>query len=156
MIRTYANTKAELNIAKARLDLLMGRKEEIYTRYFPITAKLKDVPAHTNKQTDAMANYVSEITAINPVTGLSLEDEICEIRNQIGKLEYYIRLMEKEVLRTTGIENELFRKIAIEGYKPTKAVSKIAEKYSKEEQTIWKYYYSKIKDTIDRCKKGED
>lgn len=152
MIRTYANTKAELNVAKTRLDLLMSRKEEIYTRYFPITAKFKDTIAHTNKQTDAMAEYVAEITRINQITGMSLEDEIEEQRNKVNELKHYIDLIEQEMLKTTGIENELFKKIVIEGYKPTKAVTKIAEKYNKEEQTIWKYYYSKIKEAVEKSK----
>lgn len=152
MIKTYANTKAELNVAKTRLDLLMSRKEEIYTRYFPITAKFKDTPAHTNKQADAMAEYVAEITRINQITGMSLEDEIEEQRNKVNELKHYIDLIEQEMLKTTGIENELFKKIVIEGYKPTKAVIKIAEKYNKEEQTIWKYYYSKIKEAVEKSK----
>jgi hypothetical protein len=152
MIRTVANTKAELNVVKARLELLMSRKEEIYTKYFPITSKFKEVSAHTNKLTDAMASYISEITAINPSTGMSLEQEIEEQRNKKGELEYFLNLMEQELMNTTGIENELFRKIAVEGHNPTKAVRKIAEKYNKEEQTIWKYYYSKIKEAVEKSK----
>ena len=152
MIRTVANTKAELNIAKARLGLLMTKKEEIYAKYFPITAKLKDVPSHTNKQADAMASYVSEITSINPITGMSLEDEIAEIRNEIGKLEYYLGVMEKELLNTSGIENELFKKIAVDGFKPSKAVERISEKYNMHIDTIWRYYYSKIREAVEICK----
>lgn len=50
MIRTYANTKAELNIAEERLHLLMDRKDELYTKFFPITARQSDAPSHTNRR----------------------------------------------------------------------------------------------------------
>jgi hypothetical protein len=151
MIRTYANTKAELNIAEERLNLLMSRKEELYVKFFPLSAKISDAPAHTNKLTDAMAGYVAELTKVNPVTKMSLDSEITEARNNRDKLEYYLKRMEINLKSTTGIENELFYKIVVEGYRPTKAVNNLAEKYNKEPETIWKYYYPKIKKEISKC-----
>jgi len=151
MIRTYANTKAELNIAEERLNILMSRKEELYVKFFPLSAKISDAPAHTNKLTDAMAGYVAELTKVNPVTKMSLDSEITEARNNRDKLEYYLKRMEINLKSTTGIENELFYKIVVEGYRPTKAVNNIAEKYNKEPETIWKYYYPKIKKEILKC-----
>lgn len=151
MIRTYANTKAELNIAEERLNLLMSRKEELYVKFFPLSAKISDAPAHTNKLTDAMAGYVAELTKVNPVTKMSLDSEITEARNNRDKLGYYLKRMEINLKSTTGIENELFYKIVVEGYRPTKAVNNIAEKYNKEPETIWKYYYPKIKKEISKC-----
>ena len=151
MIRTYANTKAELNNSKLRLELLMRQKEELYTKYFPITAKYDEASAHTNRKSDPMAEYMSELTKINPITGMSLDQEIEEQRNKVQTLEYYMRLMDHNLETTTGIENELFTLIVVHGYKPTKAVEKIAEKYKKEPRTIWEYNYSKIKKEIEKC-----
>ena len=151
MIRTYANTKAELNIETDRLHLLMDRKDELYTKYFPITTRLKEVTSHTNQTTDSMTAYVYELTKINLVTGKSLDDEIEETRNKIGKLRYYLKRMEINLEQTTGIENELFKLIIIKGYRPTKAVEMVAEKYKKEPITIWKYNYPKIKKEISKC-----
>lgn len=151
MIRTYANTKAELNIAKSRLELLMKQKEELYTKYFPLTAKFEETSAHTNKRNDSMADYMAELTKINKVTGMSLDQEIEEQRNKVQILEYYIRLMEYNFENTTGRENELFKLIVMHGYKPAKAVEKIAEKYKREPRTIWEYDYSKIKKEIEKC-----
>jgi hypothetical protein len=151
MIRTYANTKAELSIAEDRLHLLMERKDEIYTKFFPITAKNSDVYTHSNSIHDLMAAYIAELEKVNPVSGLSLDDEIKEARNKVGILNYYVKKMEEALKNTTGIENELFTWIAIKGYKPTRAVEFVAEKYKKDEQTIWKRYYRKIKKEIYKC-----
>ena len=151
MIRTYANTRAELNIAEERLHLLMDRKDELYTRYFPITARQSDAPSHTNKRNDPMADYIAELEKVNPVTGKSLDDEITEARNNVGRLQYYINRMEYNLEHTTGIENELFSWIVIKGYNPTRAVEFVADKYKKEPGTIWKYHYSKIREEISKC-----
>ena len=75
-ITNYTNTQAELLIAKDRLNLLMERKEKIYTKFFPIVARMSDTPSHTNKKSDPMADYVYEITKPNPITGISLDQEI--------------------------------------------------------------------------------
>lgn len=151
MIRTYANTKAELNIAKSRLELLMKQKEELYTKYFPLTARLEEASAHTNKRSDPMTDYMAELTKINKITGMSLDQEIEEQRNKVQILEYYIRLMEYNLENTTGIENELFKLIVIKGINKSKAVKKIAEKHDMHDDTIWKYHYPKIKKEIDKC-----
>jgi hypothetical protein len=151
MIRTYANTKAELNIADERLNLLMLRKEELYTKFFPLSARMGETTAHTNKLTDAMAGYVAELTKINPVTNMSLDQEITDARNKRNTLSYYLKRMEYNLETTTGIENELFYKIVVKGYNPTKAVEIIAEKYKREPITIWKYHYPKIKKEISKC-----
>ena len=153
MIRTYAITKAELNIAENRLHLLMDRKDELYTKFFPITARQSDAPAHTNKRSDPMADYIAELEKVNPVTGMSLDDEITEARNKVGNLQYYLKRMEYTLEQTTGIENELFTWIAIKGYNPTRAVEFVAEKYKKKDcSTIWKYHYPKIKKELEICK----
>ena len=151
MIRTYSNTKAELNIAEERLHLLMDKKDELYTKFFPIAAKQSDAPSHTNKRNDPMADYVAELEKINPVTGKSLDDEITEARNNVGKLKYYIKRMEYNLEHTTGIENELFTWIVIKGFTPTRAVEFVADKYKREPNTIWRHHYPKIKKEILKC-----
>lgn len=151
MIRTYSNTKAELNVARIRLNELMTEKEVLYTKYFPMSSKTEEVSGHTNKRTDSFADYMAELTKVNKITGMSLDDEIQEQRNKVDRLDYCIRLMDHNLKTTSGIENELFTLIVVDGYKPTKAVEKIAEKYRKEPRTIWEYNYSKIKKEIDKC-----
>ena len=151
MIRTYANTKAELNIAQLRLNELMTEKEVLYTKYFPLTSKTEEVSAHTNKRSDPMADYIAELTKVNPITGISLDQEIEEQRNKVNRLDYCIRQMDYVLENTTGIENELFKLVVVKGRSKTKAVDIVAEKYDKEPRTIWEYHYPKIKKEIDKC-----
>ena len=151
MIRTYANTKAELNVAQERLDYLNREKDILHTKYFPMSSKIEEVSGHTNKKTDSFADYMAELTKVNEITGMSLDDEIQEQRNKVIRLAWCKRVMDYNLKQTTGIENELFTLIAVDGYKPTKAVEKIAEKYKKEPRTIWEYNYPKIKKEIDKC-----
>ena len=64
-IRTYTNTKCELEMAKARLSLLMDRKEQLYCKYFPITAKIKEnVVSGSRPNNDKMADYVYELNDV--------------------------------------------------------------------------------------------
>lgn len=150
MIRTYANTKAEYKIYEDRLALLMHEKEKIFTKFFPISAQISDNPSHTNLNVDKMAEYMAELTRVRD-NGKSLDQEITDVRNELQLREYYLKRMELVLESTTGIENELFYLIAVKGYRPTRAVEFVAEKYKKEPITIWKYNYSKIKDEISKC-----
>lgn len=151
MIRTYANTKAELNIAQLRLNELMTEKEVIYSRYFPMTADPSKESSHTNNHSDPMGDYVAEITRIREETGMSLEGEIEYQKKRVDDLRHCINLMDDYLRVTTGIENELFRLIVVDGRKKTKAVELVAEKYNREPVTIWKYHYPKISKEIDKC-----
>ena len=53
-----------------------------------------------------MAEYLHELTKINPATGKSLEQEINEQRNEAQKLQYYLNLMEALLELRTQIEFE--------------------------------------------------
>ena len=143
MIITYAITKAELHVAEERLHLLMARKEELYTRFFPLASRMGDTTGHTNKRSDPMAAYVSELEKINPVTNMSLDDELENCQNEIRTLQYYLKRMEYIIKESKGIKNELFCLVIMDGVRPVKAVKQIADKYSIEEDSVWKRHYPK-------------
>lgn len=149
MIMTIANTIAERNIAQKRLKLLQNRKDEMYAKYFKVTAQLSCTGGgHTKQRRDKMAEYLAELTKVNEVTGKSLEEEIEEQRNFINQCNYYIKLMKRELKKTTGIENDIFKEVAINGKNPTKAVNIVAEKYKIEPSTVWNNYYPNVKKEI--------
>ena len=153
-IRTYTNTKCELEMAKARLSLLMDRKEELYCKYFPMTQKIKEdvvSESHTNK--DKMASYVHELHEVDIGTGKSLADEIEEKRAIVESLQQYLNLMNDTLSKMNGIEYALYYEIVVKGMRVSRAVSIIAERYNRDDQTIWKYHYSKIKKDIKSLKK---
>lgn len=153
-IRTYTNTKCELEMAKTRLRLLMDRKEQLYCKYFPLSPTLKDdVIKGGKKDNDKMANYVHELNEIDIGTGRSLAQEIEYQRGVIERDKTALAEMTETLEKTTGIEYELYREIVINCVPKTQAVKKIAVAYEKEERTIWKYHYSKIKKDLKNLEK---
>ena len=153
-IRTYTNTKCELEMAKARLSLLMDRKEQLYCKYFPITAKIKeDAVSGGQRNNDKMADYVHELHEVDIGTGKSLADEIEVQRAVVDSLQQYLNLMNDTLSKMNGIEYALYYEIVVKGMRVSRAVSAIAERYNRDDQTIWKYHYSKIKKDIKTLKK---
>lgn len=153
-IRTYTNTKCELEVAKIRLSLLMDRKEQLYAKYFPITQQIKDdIIAGGKKDNDKMAMYVHELNEVDIGTGFSLAQEIEYQRSIIERDTQYINEMNETLNKNTGIEYALYYEIVIKGVSVSKAVSNIAERYYLEERTIWKYHYRKIKSFLKKLEK---
>ncbi len=145
-IRTYTNTKCELEMAKARLNLLMDRKEKLYCKYFPMTQTIKeDVVSGGQRNNDKMADYVHELHEVDIGTGMSLAQEIEYQREIVDNLQQYLNLMNDTLGKMSGIEYDLFYEIAVKGIRVSRAVSAIAERFNRDDQTIWKYHYSKIK-----------
>ena len=148
-IRTYTNTKCELEMAKARLGLLMDRKEQLYCKYFPMTQKIKDdVVSGGQRNNDKMADYVHELHEVDIGTGRSLADEIEYHRGVVEQLQQYLSIMEDTLSKMKGIEYALYYEIVVKGMRISRAVSAIAERFNKDDRTIWQYHYSKIKKEI--------
>ena len=153
-IRTYTNTKCELEMAKARLGLLMDRKEQLYCKYFPMVAKIKeDVVSGGQTNKDKMADYVHELHEVDIGTGKSLAEEIEVQRAVVDSLQQYVNQMNDTLAKMSGIEYALYYEIVVKGMRVSRAVSAIAERYNREDQTIWKCHYSKIKKDIKTLKK---
>lgn len=148
-IRSYTDTKCELEMAKTRLSLLMDRKEKLYCKYFPLTPKLKEVMVdggeHNN---DKMADYLHELHEIDIGTGKSLADEITYQQQNVDKLQGYLNNMTDSLAKMTGLEYKLYYEIVVKGVNVSKAVDNIAELSGKETRTIWKNYYNKIKKDV--------
>ena len=148
-IRTYTNTKCELEMAKARLDLLMDRKEQLYCKYFPITARIKDeMITGGERKNDKMDRYLYELYDVDIGTGKSLAGEIDYQREVINRLQRCLADMSEALGRMDGIEYALYYEIVVNGTRISRAVQDIAEEYGKDVKTIWKYHYSKIKKDI--------
>jgi len=148
-IRSYTDTKCELEMAKTRLNLMIDKKITIYTKYFPLTPTLKDVIVDGGElNNDKMADYVHEINEIDLGTGMSIVQEIAYQQKNISKLQGYLDTMSDILSKMSGIEHQLFYEIVYNGVNITKAVENIAEETGKDTSTIWKNYYSKIKKDI--------
>lgn len=153
-IRTYTNTMCELDIAKSRLGSLLDRKEQLYCKYFPLTAKLKDdIITGGERNNDKMDRYLHELYDEDIGTGNSLAEEINYQRSVVDNLTAYLAEMSDALSRMVGIEYELYYEIVVKRKGITRAVECIAEKNDKDAQTIWKHYYPKIKKEVKRLKK---
>jgi hypothetical protein len=152
-IRTYTNTKCELEMAKTRLSLLLDEKEQLYAKFFPVTQKIKDdIITGGKKDNDKMAQYVHELNEVDIGTGRSLAQEIEYQRAIVDRLKMYIAHMEETLGKMKGIEYSLYYEIVVKGVVITQAVSNVAERYNKDDQTIWKYHYKKIKEDVKKLK----
>lgn len=150
-IRNFTNTKCELEMAKTRLNLLMDRKEKLYCKYFPITAKAKEVMVDGGyRNNDKMADYIHELHEVDIGTGKSLAEEITYQQQIVDNLQGYLNNMADSLSKMTGIEYQLFYEIVYKGVKITKAVENVATANGIEPQTIWKNYYKKIKKYVNR------
>ena len=153
-IRTYNNTKCELEMAKTRLNLLMDKKEQLYAKYFPVTQKIKDdVVKGGVADNDKMAKYVYELNEVDIGTGRSLAQEIEYQRAVVDKLKCYLNEMNDTLSKMRGIEYSLYYEIVVNGVRISKAVSNVAERYNVDDHTIWKYHYNKIKKDVKNLKK---
>ncbi len=148
-IRSYTDTKCELEMAKTRLNLLIDKKVSIYSKYFPLTPTLKDVIVDGGElNNDKMADYVHEINEVDIGTGMSLVEEIAYQQKNTAKLQGYLDTMSDILGKMSGIEHQLFYEIVYNGVKITKAVENIAEETGKDISTIWNNYYKKIKKDV--------
>ena len=129
----------------------MDRKEKLYCKYFPITAKAKEVMVDGGyRNNDKMADYIHELHEVDIGTGKSLAEEITYQQQIVDNLQGYLNNMADSLSKMTGIEYQLFYEIVYKGVKITKAVENIATANGIEPQTIWKNYYKKIKKYVNR------
>lgn len=153
-IINYNNTLCELNSAKIRLNLLMDRKEALYSKYFPMNKPLTfDKVDGGHAMNDPMNAYMIELTTPDERTGKSLDQEIDEQREEINKLDQYLKMMDSTLTNLTGLEAELYRYIVKDGMKISKAVEKVAETSNKDTSTIWRMYHKSLKADINKLKK---
>lgn len=152
-IRGYTDTNCELDMAKTRLNLLMDRKTKLYTKYFPLTANIKDIIVDGGEENkDKMLEYLHELHEIDIGTGMSLAQEITYQQSVIDKLQAYLNIMQDSLSKMSGIEYQLFYEIAYKGVNISKAVENIAVANNKDVGTIWKNYYKKIKKYVKKLK----
>jgi hypothetical protein len=146
-----------MEVAKARLNLLMDRKEELYCKYFPITAKFKeDIIKGGKRDNDKMAQYVHELNEVDIGTGMSLAEEIEYQRGVVDRCTNYLNTMSETLGKMQGIEYALYYEIVINGARISRAVSDVAEQFGKDDRTIWQYHYSRIKKDIKKLSKHSE
>ena len=154
-IRNYNDTQCDLIIAENRLNLLKSKKEKIYTKYFPLVSKNSETRNSQRSNNDKIGEYLAELDKPNPITGISLSDELEEVKNEVNELKYYIKLMDNafEQLEGTEIEIDLYTRIVKNRVNISQAVEEVASDNGKDISTIWRIYRKNVKKYIKKLKK---
>ena len=149
-IRTYGDTKNELEIVQSRLNYLLDRKEELYVRYCGMTIPHLDEDKISKSiiEPDKMALYMHELTKINKKTGMSLEQEIETARKDVKMLKDYLEIMEDNLSKLKSIPYKLYYAIVVEGRGITAGIDHVSYEVDRDVGTLWKYYYPKIEREI--------
>lgn len=151
-IITYNNTKHELEIEREHLEMLLEKKEQMYSKVMKITSSQNQNAGSGCKLTpkDKMALFMIEYMKKNPKTGKSLNEEIEESKETVRTLEKHLNIITSHLCQLNGIEYELYSQIKVKNRKPTQAVEKVAELYydTVSLRTVWNIYNDKIKKII--------
>lgn len=78
----------------------------------------------------------------------SLDSEKEILENLISKLNQYLKEIEINLKKLSGIEYKLYYEIIVNGLNVTKAIEKVSIYEDKDSSTLWKTYYPKIKEKI--------
>lgn len=155
-IRNYTDTLIEFKIAKARLDYLLLRREELEVKYCGVkgisykTEGGQDMPS----MKDNMMEFIVAITTPDEDTGLSLDDEIEEKTHEVIKLYELLASMARSLSKLSSLEGQLYYLIVIEGRSVSKAVEQVAELNYMEARNVWKTYYPKIQPDLMEIRKS--
>lgn len=97
-----------------------------------------------------MLNYINtknEI-AILKERQKQITEELNYIENVLPTKIESLKIIDTNLKKLQGIENKLYYHMIVTGLSPTKAVQKISFDFDKDESTIWKNYYPKVKEKI--------
>ena len=150
-IRNYNNTQKELNIALKRLNRLLGEKEELYTKFFPMTIKIDEDVVKGGTKLNPQIEYQIALDTTRKHTGLSLREEIEKIQDEVKSLRECLKTMDDDLKKMTGLEEQLYRKIVVEGLRISRAVELVAEDNHYSSSQMWRYY-EKIEPKIKKVK----
>lgn len=149
VIRNYSNTLIELKSCEQRYTFLRERREVYYVRYLGAKSPVYDgVGGHKNWATDNMSIFLDLVTRKNEKTGMSLDEEMEHLVEEMGEYNKLLREMSKNLKMMKGIEYELYTEIAINGLSVSNAVKKVAERNYMSENNVWVQYYPKIKEEV--------
>lgn len=78
----------------------------------------------------------------------NLEEERSKIETIVYLQKELLNQISHDLETYHGIEYKLFNEIMVNGLSVTRAIEKVAHEEEKDESTLWKYYYPKVKKKI--------
>jgi len=151
ILRNYTNTLLDLRSCEQRYSYLREKREIYYVKYLGVKSpNYEGLGVQKNWGVDGMSIFLDLVTRKNGRTGMSLDDEIEKLTEEMAHLSKLLSEMGKNLRVMKGIEYQLYSRVVIDGLNISKAVSKVAEDNFMSEQNIWATYYPKIKDELSR------
>lgn len=94
-----------------------------------------------------MKYYIAAKNKLNIIKERSkmIELEQKQVNEEITELEKTIKIIEQNLKELQDPEYKIFYQMVINGLKPTEAVRRVSFEVGKEESTLWKNYYPKVK-----------
>ena len=80
------------------------------------------------------------------------KEDIEQVKLEIKLLTEKKKIIESTLAKLTGIELELFKSIVINNMNTSQAIPYISETQYISESSLWRNYYSKIKNDIEKIK----
>ena len=153
-LKNYTTTFLEYKVAKARLDYLQQKREELEVRYCGVKGINYESTGAVNQPSgnDKLMKFIIAVTTPNEETGLSLDDEIEIAGKELLSLQETLSTMARTIYRLTDIEAQLYREIVIGGKKVNRAIKDVAERNYMSETNVYVRYYSNIKEDIKKLK----
>jgi DNA repair ATPase RecN len=109
----YYKQLADLLCARERLNTLRDRADELFNRYFPVTAKFKETASNGGVQADKMICYLSELEK----TGLDTEmKQVIDKVNKLQKSIYRMELILQNVENIAGTDNLEYKVLKLKYY----------------------------------------
>lgn len=85
-----------------------------------------------------------------------IEEELVSLKKLLEKNIEITNKITETICGLTGIENNLYKSIVIEGFSATKAVDRASFTFHLDPSTIWKNYYPNVKKLIQELSSSSD
>ena len=142
-MENYYKQKAEMEIARERLNSKLEEKEMVYLRFFGAKELDSNFTTNNYHPQDKVTDYLIELEE------RGIDKEIEDLRNEVNVKKYYLKKMETVLEDLKGLEYEFLklryfekRKYTLEeiSIKLNYSIDRIKQISSKVEQSIKRYY----------------
>lgn len=145
ILESIYNLERMKEVESGMLEHAKGKYEELEALHLEKVSNLTGVVVDGGLKKDDVVEFIYKTREEEYLPGISLHEHIKRLENNIKFYNEQIEEYYKTLNNLSGIEFELYSLIKYKGVLPTKAVQEVSKLYGKEEQTIWKNYYKKIK-----------
>lgn len=83
-----------------------------------------------------------------------LKEEMAVIDKLLEQKKYSLKQMDYLLKEYPEVENKLLYQILVKNLNPTQAIRRVSYEVDKDESTLWKNYYPKVKESLKELEKS--